>query len=269
MSLVKLPHGAGRMAKAPSSVAWGPLVGKPSDTSVVDEAAFWRVPMAYAFLTSWVPAHPPAGLVLTSSADGGEGLGYSAPASARWQSAQLDLTLGLLTRSTSVLRADAVIIWLDPRPLPDDQPGQRARVLVDGHCPGSVAGYVGAKNPGGPFGDRLLPPGLPTAALMCSYHGYYGNGRPWPLGALARTVHLSALAAVRVAKAVDALPLSHTDGGVSLGCSGPSEYVVLAFSYPQRPDIDLWAELGDCPDIANGYISAAAGEVGALVASYG
>ena len=56
MSLVKLPHGAGRMAKAPSSVAWGPLVGKPSDTSVVDEAAFWRVPMAYAFLTSWVPA---------------------------------------------------------------------------------------------------------------------------------------------------------------------------------------------------------------------
>lgn len=122
------------------------------------------------------------------------------------------------------------------------------------------------ENPGDRLRDRLLPSGLPTAGLMCSYYGY---GRPWPVGALARTFHLSAPAAVRVAKAVDALSLSHTDGGVQNGCSGPSEYVVLAFSYPQHHDIDLWAALSDCPEITNGYISAAAGEVGSLVASYG
>jgi hypothetical protein len=270
MSLVRLPPGAARMAKAPPSVAWGPLAGKPSESTVVDEAAFWRVPMAYASLMSWVPSHPPAGLVLTSSADGGQGLGYSASASARWQSAQLDLTMGPLTSSTSVLRADAVIVWLDPRPLPDNQPWRRARVLVDGNCPVSVASYVGVENPGTGLRDRLLPPGLPTAGLMCSYHGYhFGPGRSWPLGALARTVHLSPAAAVCVAKAVAALAPSHTDGGDSYGRAGASRYLVLAFSYPQHPDIDLWVELGSYAEVANGYISAAVvGAVGTLLASY-
>jgi hypothetical protein len=105
---------------------------------------------------------------------------------------------------------------------------------------------------------------------MCSYYGYhFGPGRPPPVGALARTVHLAAAAAVRVAKAVDALPLSHTDGGTNHGCAGPSEYKVLASSYFQHPGIDLWAQLSDCPDIANGYISAAAADIGTLLASYG
>jgi hypothetical protein len=45
--------------------------------------------------------------------------------------------------------------------------------------------------------------------------------------------------------------------------------LVLAFSYPQHPDIDLWVELGSYAEVANGYISAAVvGAVGTLLASY-
>lgn len=49
----------------------------------------------------------------------------------------------------------------------------------------------------------------------------------------------------------------HTDGG-SYGC--PAAFgtaVVVALSYPGRPDVDLWSETSGCRSVSNGHICVA------------
>jgi len=260
LSLARVPPGSVLLARPPWSLP-GPALGTPGVASLVDRVVAWRVGWPFAAVRAWLSAHPPRGLPPDGSASGGNaitgqttmtGTSYRGPASRAWQSADLEISTAPAGSDASMIRVDAVIVWLDPRPV-SSGPGTRpVRVTVAGGCPRADQGVTGVANPGAGLTGRLLPPGQPTAGLRCRYDGL--NGHPWHLVAARR---LTALAAGQAARSMARIPLSHPDGEV-VNCpmdDGSAE--VLALAYPGRPDVDLWIKLNGCGGVSNGYISAA------------
>lgn len=237
-------------------------MGTPAVKSLVDRVLAWRVGSTFAAARAWLAAHPPRGLRSDGTANGGNaftgqtsmtGTSYGGPASVAWQSADLEIGAAPAGPHASVIRVDAVIIWLDPRPVRSGPGAHPVRVTVVGGCPPTDQGVTGVTNPSAGLTARLLPPGSPVAGLRCRYDGL--NGHPWHLVA---TTRLTAQAARQAARSMARIPLSHTDGGVFHSCpmdDGSAE--VLALAYPGHPDIDLWIKLNGCAYVSNGYILAA------------
>ena len=255
LSLARVPPEAVRLARPPQSLP-GPALGRPMVASLVDRVVAWRARLPFAAVQTWLSAHPPYGLHSDGTAGGGNttmaGTSYRGPTSRAWQSAELEISAAPAGPDASVIRVDAVIVWLDPRPVPSGPGAHPVRVTVTGDCPAGDQGVTGVANPGAGLTGRLLPPGQPTAGLRCRYDGL--NGHPWHLVAARR---LTALAAGQAARSMARIPLSHPDGHV-VNCpmdDGSAE--VLALAYPGRPDVDLWIKLNGCGGVSNGYISAA------------
>jgi hypothetical protein len=256
LTLVKVPSGAVRLARTPRAPS-GPERGSPGVSTLVERVVSWRLGMPITAVQAWLSAHHPhlptnGSFTYTS---GGQvtsgGTGYRGAANPAWQSADLEIGAAPAGPHASVIRADAVVIWLDPRPVPSRPGNHPLRVNVTGTCPTNDKNVTGVTNPGAKLTERLLPPGQPTAGLRCRYDGL--NGHPWHLVAATR---LTARAARQAAKSMNAIPLSHTDGGM-VNCpmdDGSAE--LLALSYPGRPDVDLWVHLNGCGGVSNGYISA-------------
>ena len=253
LSVLRLPPGAGPIQGVSKT---SPVAGDPYGTrgTQLVKTRFWSVPSGHGDPLSWVKAHPPAGLALSGWGSGSGPAGatttlmFDAPATDVWVQAELDITEGALGPSGDVLRADAVVDWLDPRPLPDDAQGPRLRVQESGPCPASDGRSVGVANPGAGLAGRLLPAGDPEAGLVCTYDEE-GNGQ------LTHSVRLAATAAHRWAAAIGEVPLSHTDGLV-YACPVSFTTAVVAFAYLGRPDIDIWVQPGGCPVVSNGYVLA-------------
>lgn len=234
-------------------------MGTPDVTSLVDRVMTWRVRLPFAAARAWLSAHRPRGLHSDGSANGGNGItgwtsmvgdSYSGPANPAWASADLEISTAPAGENASVIRVDAVIVWLDPRPVRSGPGVHPVRVTVSGGCPLTDRGVTGVANPGHVLTRRLLPPGQPTAGLRCRYDGL--NGHPWHLVAARR---LTATAARRAARSMARIPLSHTDGGVMSCPMDDGSFEVLALAYPNRPDVDLWIKLNGCGGISNGYIT--------------
>ncbi len=255
LTLVPLPVGAVRLRSAPKSLS-GPIMGTPAVTSLVDRYEAWQVAMPFARLQTWLREHRPRGrreVGRTTSwglsgvtAVGQEYAGSTSPA---WQSSDLEIGAAPAGQGRSVLRADGVVVWLDPRPLPDSARGPRLRVTIAHGCPGSDARYVGITNSGPGLKRRLLPHGRPTSGLECWYNGV--NGRAFKL---TRVMRLGAAAVSRMARSMARLPLSHPDGAVTVCPLGDDSTEVVALAYAGRPDVDLWVALTGCRYVANGFI---------------
>jgi hypothetical protein len=246
-------------------------MGLPGVQSLVDDSRSWQLAMPFRAAAAWLARHRPAGLPQEGSAGtaagpppnpppgqpafpspGMAGYGYSGPSSPAWASAELDVEVAPAGRHDSVMRADGLVVWLDPVPVPDTAVGKRLRVLVSGSCPSTDASVVGVTNPGADLVHSLVPTARPSAGLRCRYYGM--NGHPFKLASQQR---LSAGQARRLAESMARIPLSHTIGGI-VNCpfdDGSAE--VIALSYPGgRPDVDLWVYLNGCGGISNGYIMA-------------
>jgi len=259
LSLARVPPGAVRLARPPGSLP-GPALGRPAVASLVDRVLAWRVGLPFAAVRAWLSASPLRGLPSDGSASGGNahtgwtamtGASNRGPASRAWQSADLETGTAPACPHASTIRVDAVIIWLDPRPLPGRPGAHPVRVTVAGGCPPADQGVTGVTNPGAGLTRRLLQPGQPDAGLRCRYDGL--NGHPWLLVATAR---LTAAAARRAARLMARLPLSHPDGEVVNCPMDDDSAEVLALAYPGRPDVDLWIRLNGCRGVSNGYITA-------------
>jgi hypothetical protein len=229
-------------------------------TSLVDRVLAWRVGLPFAAVQAWLSAHPPRGLPSDGSARDGNaktgqttmtGTSYRGPARRAWQSADLEISIAPAGSDASMIRVDALIVWLDPRPVPSGPGAHPVRVTVAGGCPPADQGVTGVANPGAVLTRRLLPTGQPTAGLRCRYDGL--NGHPWHLVAASR---LTAQAARQAARSMSRLPLSHPDGGVVNCPNDDGSAEVLALAYPGRPDVDLWIKLNGCRGVSNGHILA-------------
>lgn len=257
LSLARVPPGAARLARPPVSLA-GPALGRPLVGTLVDQVVTWRAPLPFPAAQAWLSAHPPRGLAQDGSVQDGNrtgpdlfGYSYRGPASPAWQSADLEIGTAPAGPGASVIRADAVIIWLDPRPGRSPPGAHPIRVTLTGGCPPTDAGVTGVANPDAGLSQRLLPPGQPATGLRCRYDGL--NGHPWHLVNARR---LSAPAARQAARPMARLPLSHTDGGVVNCPADDGSAEVLALAYPGRPDVDLWVKLNGCGGVSNGRITA-------------
>ena len=204
---------------------------------------------------AWLQSHHPRGLSPDGSATSSgpveaslTGYSYAGHSSPSWQSADLEVEVAQ-AGGASVLRADAVVVWLDPVPVADTAHGRRVHLGVAAGCPATDNSIVGVTNEGADLRRQLLPAAAPKAGLECRYYG--GNGRPFRL----RTqVSLTAAAASKLARSIQRLPLSHVVGGV-VNCpmdDGAAE--VIALSYTGRPAVDLWVKLNGCQYVANGFI---------------
>src|ERR1700742_4368378 len=141
LALARMPPGAVRLARPARSLP-GPVLGGSSVTSLVDQVAAWRVGSPFAAVKAWLSAHPPRGLPQDGSASGAvggqdsmAGKSYRGPASRAWQSANLEIGVAPAGAGASTIRVDAVIVWLDPRPIASGPGRHPVRVTVAGECP--------------------------------------------------------------------------------------------------------------------------------------
>ena len=147
---------------------------------------------------------------------------------------------------------DAQVVWLDPRPYKDSQPGRRLRVDVVKGCPHSDGDVVGVTNSGTDLRAALVPSRIPKAGLICRYNG--ANSHAASL-TLARRTRLTGPMAVTLALAARRLQLSHPDGQVIYCPDGDDEFTIIALRYPGRADVDLWYARTGCASVANGFIT--------------
>jgi len=259
LSLAPVPPGAVAIAARPAGLD-GPAMGMDAARSLVDRTRYWRVSSGIEATIAWIRAHPPDGLRASGSTSGAApsyrmlGIGYSEPDRRGIQ--DLELTIGVVTLPAggSAIRADGMAIWLDARPLRDDRAGKRLRVTVTGGCPRNDKGAVdvqpaAAGNSAG-AATRLLPAALPTAAIVCSYSGMNEH----PARHLLTARRLGAQAARALAQSVDKLPLGHPVDEVRACPMSDGAATVVALSYRDRPDIDLWQDRNGCTFITNGTI---------------
>jgi hypothetical protein len=256
---VRMPPGAVRLKSAPASLP-GPAMGTPQVRTLIDTVRSWRVKMPFARMVTWLNKHRPRGLPETGSSSASYrgrltmvGYDYGGRTSPAWESSDLEIAVAPAGKKASVIRADGVVVYLDPRPIPDNAKGPRLRVTLARGCPRSDAGIVGVRNRGPGLRHRLLPRGKPTAGLVCRYNGL--NGKAFRLR---KATRLDAAQARRLARSMSRLPLSHTDGGVVNCPFDDLSYEVVALAYPHRSDVDLWVKLNGCTYVANGFILAGA-----------
>lgn len=122
-------------------------------------------------------------------------------------------------------------------------------VQVDVGCPPRVTKARDVVN-ADPVDRTLVPTGiLPNAAVACIYSGQLNPS----------TNHLAIIldsaGAARTAASLQHVSLKRPTGTVN--CPGDSgAFAILAFSYPHRPDVDLWWDTTGCQTIDNGRIGA-------------
>jgi hypothetical protein len=254
LALAPLPPGATPTSLRPKALS-GPAVGTPASTSLVDRAHYYLVNESYPQVYAFAKAHRPAGLKLAgtgSSSTRGvvseEGIGWSEPD--RKYAVELEATVGVTPTdhgTETVLRADGLGEWLDPRPVRDTTSGSRLHVNVASGCPSRGRDVrnqdVGLK-------QRLLPKAKPTAALICEYDG--SNRKPH--FGLGRSARLDATRARKLQARFERLKIPHVDGAVYNCPAGDGTANLIAFAYHGRQDVDLYAEVNGCASVRNGDI---------------
>lgn len=247
LTLVPVPAGAQRLGSAPMLP-----MGYPMVTGVADAERSWRLDMSISAASAWIASHRPAGLQRTGWYLAPRvGYSYAGPSGAAWGgAAELDIEVVSAGPASAYMRADGFVAWLDPVPFRDTATGPRLRLLTGAHCPATDAGIAGVRNPGAHLTRALLPAGRPTAALRCAYYG--ANGRPSRLKTQQR---LGPARARALAAAITRIPVSHLVGTEYNCPADDGSAVLVAFAYPGRPAVDLWAEVTGCATMTNGYIA--------------
>lgn len=261
VSLAEVPPGAVRLGSPPAALS-APSMGTPAVTSLVDQVVAWRAGLPIAATRKWLAAHPPRGLPSDGGDNGSQSAGvtiygtsYRAPPSQAWASADLEISVAPDGPDATAIRVDALIVWLDPRPVPSGPGSHPIRVTVADGCPATDQGVTGVTNPGAPLTRQLLPSGQPAGGLRCQYNG--GNGHPsWHLATATR---LAGPAARQAAASMTRPRFSHADPAAAR-CIPPADgsAEVLALAYLGHPDVDLFKldGCGGCPTVTSARAAA-------------
>jgi hypothetical protein len=235
-------------------------MGEDGVESVASLTGYWRLPLSFPAAERYVAEHPPAGLTQWASSSESSptamvhGYGWADTGSASHGELEAGLApIGdaAAAGGASFLRVDARVEWLDPHPMPDSRPGPRMRLDAGNRCPADDRGLVGVRNPGPDFDRNLVPPGTPTAGLVCSYAGL--NGKRF--GLLLQRV-LPAGDAARLAGFARRVDLGHLNGGRAHCPMHDGSVTVLMLQYPHRAAANLWLDVRGCSSASNGHVRA-------------
>jgi hypothetical protein len=255
LALAPLPSGA-KPVNGPERKLDGPAMGTPSTSSLIDRHGFWQTSMPVAAVWSYINSRMPNGLTPggqgTSTTRGvltSEGVGWDESDTSYATGLQLEISVAPNADGT-LIRADGVGEWLDPRPMRDSTAGPRLRVTVAGGCPRGDNSAVGVSNPGPGLDDALLPAGAPAAGLICQYGGLNST----PVSGLTHHIQVNAADAARIATQARRLPIDHQDD-VETSCpAGDDSFDVIALQFAGQPDVDLGFAASGCQTVANGHI---------------
>jgi hypothetical protein len=231
--------------------------------------------MGFETAVAWERSHPPAG---TELFDEGKGSGpgpsdrsvsldyvptVSSPA---WSDGKLALEVVSGTPTVSYLRVDAAAAAIDPTPYSDVDTDPRVRVTVAGGCPEGNSTGDGEVNQGADLATLMVPVAAPRAGLLCEYAGDNRGSDGTTPNQLIKAIPLDADLAAKIAHEIAQVPLGHVDGeGRSCPAGGLGPDPVLALSYADRTDVDVWGTSGACGWIANGRILLTGGDLAASV----
>jgi hypothetical protein len=265
LALVTPPPDAAPISEAPSGLT--EPATKPNVDSLVDQARVWRLAMSFDEASAWISVQRPGGMTSSGNATASDhgtlvlnSRQFDAPAGPSWDSSQLQLAVAADGPDRSFLRADGLVVWVTADPVRDERDGKRVHVSAGRPCPASDRDVIGVTNAGQPDLDAaLVPEGAPTGGLVCRYVGL--NGKRWTLQADQK---LTAATAARIADAARRVRLAHAIGGAH-GCpADDASATLIVLSYAGR-DVNLWLKRAGCAWIANGHISAAAGDFDAAL----
>jgi hypothetical protein len=163
----------------------GPSSGTPGASSLVASSDYWSVPMSFNDALAWFQSHQPTGNpTRAGSSNRGRpgyqtaGIAYVGGKSNAWESAELDLGVGTASDPThSNVRADGVVVWLNPVPIPDRSPGSTVHFTVVQGCPHSDRTVPDVSNHAPGLDGQLLPADAPLTARACAYN--CGNHAPF------------------------------------------------------------------------------------------
>ena len=262
LKLVVPPPGARRTSNVPAVLS-GPATGVPTATTIVVKTLYWNVPMSLDDAATWFQAHPPGGLsssVGETGSDNGvlsQGFSYSAVVRAGEQESQLEIGIVSAGDGRASIRADGIVIWLDPRPIVDHFRGARLRFRLTQGCPAALpadAEDVSNDPHEADLKARLVPNEQPTSGLICDYVQPQSVAAPYHV---VERHPLDATQALNFALSLFERDPSHADGEIS-SCPGIGDrhVEVLVFGYPDRQDVDVWSSgsAGFCGGTSNGVI---------------
>jgi hypothetical protein len=157
------------------------------------------------------------------------------------------------------------VVRIDPGSFGDAEPITQTtpiRIEVNSGCPSTIG--VRSSLQGTPFAnpdttglaDEFVPD-APSGALICRFAGVdfaqTGHGSVGVIGGnLTGHTQLNATAAITLAHtANDVQPAPFSVSGCMPASDG-TRYIVIAFTYAGKPDVDLWYIDGMCPNLSNG-----------------
>lgn len=133
---VPAASGAPLPAQMPAPLGLFPQVGVPGSDNLVDAYATWVVPAPPTAVLAWARQRAAAAGLVQQASGGSSGPGFKAQGLAFVRQTG-SLTPGIQVsvqaagQGKSVVRYDAMVIWLPPRPAAEDLPSGVTRVQVD------------------------------------------------------------------------------------------------------------------------------------------
>jgi hypothetical protein len=235
----------------------------PGASSIVIKTWSWDVPMSLSDTAAWFQAHPPSGVTMSGTMSGSDngvrsqGFTYFAKRGVEEGQSQLEIGIVAARAGHASIRADGIVVWLDPTPIKDNFRGARVRLTVAQGCPQTLPADVEDVTNDRHQADlksRLVPNEKPAGSLECDYFQSFGAQ-----AVLSTQKRLDATEATAVALSLFERDPSHPDGEIS-SCGagiGEQQLEVLVFSYSDRADVDIWSSggAGICGGTSNGVIN--------------
>ncbi len=127
------------------------------------------------------------------------------------------------------------------------------RVIVAGGCPSTVGQAQDVENIGRWPASEMVP-GDPTGGLVCRYGPLANSPGIHPY--LYRSTVLDLGDADRLTSLLDRISTAPPAPGPVSCPEDSGSFTILAFSYPDGPDADVWYSDSGCPTLDNGRIGA-------------
>jgi len=128
-------------------------------------------------------------------------------------------------------------------------------VQVSSGCPATLAQAQDVKNAGVALDKKLIPLN-PQSGQICRFGPSYANGQAnVAAGTLYRARQLDLSTARRLASVIDSISTAAPQGVTSCPADIGSASII-AFSYADIPDVDVWYSDSGCRTLDNGLIGA-------------